>query len=178
MRLFIGLVLPKEIKDELFAVQKNIPNNLAKINWVAKKRLHLTMKFLGNVDRDKLKEIEDILRNIKFKPFNVNLTKFGFFPNVGNPKILWTSLFPEKKIIKLQQKIDGELLSLFKSDQKFNPHLTLGRIKFIKKKKEFLDCLKKIRIEPKIFTIKNFYLIESKLTREGPCYSILSEFNT
>ena len=178
MRLFIGLVLPKEIKDELFTVQKNIPNNLAKINWIAKKRLHLTMKFLGNVDRNKLKEIEDTLRNIKFKPFKINLAKFGFFPNIENIRIPWVGLFPEKEIIKLQQKIDGELLPLFKSDQTFNPHLTLGRIKFIKRKKEFLDCLDKIRIEPKSFTVKNFYLIESKLTKGVHCYNTLSEFNT
>jgi len=178
MRLFIGLVLPKEIKDELFTVQKKIPNKLAKINWMAKKRLHLTMKFLGNIDRDKLKEIEDRLGNIKFKPFKVNLTKIGFFPNVENIRILWAGLSPERDIIKLQQKIDGELLSLFKSDQTFNPHLTLGRIKLIKKKKEFLDCLNKIKIESKIFTIKNFSLIESKLIGGIHCYNVLSEFNT
>jgi RNA 2',3'-cyclic 3'-phosphodiesterase len=173
MRLFVGLELPKEIKNELFKIQKSIPNNLVKVKWVAKKNLHLTLKFLGEIDKEEIEEIKNRLNKIKFKPFEVKLTKFGFFSNSGNVRVLFAELFPKKNIINLQQKIDGELLSLFKNDQKFNPNLTLGRVKAVKKKNEFLACLEKTKIKPLSFSVKEFYLIESKLTKEGPQYKPL-----
>jgi 2'-5' RNA ligase len=86
-------------------------------------------------------------------------------------------IFPKKKIIELQQKIDQELLDIFNFDQYFSPHLTLGRVKKIKKKEIFESTISEIKIKNKKFEINKFYLIESKVTKDGSKYVILNEFN-
>ncbi len=174
MRLFVAAELPQEIKNELYALQKSFSPNLAKIKWVSKKNLHLSLKFLGEVDSEDLEKIKVRLNSIKFEQFSVSLSDLETF---NNSKILWHGISPKDKVIKLQQKIDEELLDIFNSDQKFSPHITLGRVKLIKKEKEFLDSLKNVTIKPSKFEIKQFKLLESKLTKDGPIYAIIGEFN-
>ena len=179
MRLFVGIELPKEIKDELFKVQKSVPSNLAKINWVSKKNLHLTLKFLGETDVP-LERIKEGLRSARFDSFKVNLSEINSFSTKykGYMKVLWAGIFPEKEVVSLQQGVDSALLSIFNGDQKFSPHITLGRVKILKKKKEFSELLKKTTIRKLEFEIKNFKLFESKLTKDGSKYSILETFKS
>ncbi len=177
MRLFVGSILPEEIRAELFNFQKKVSSKYAKIKWISKKNLHLTLKYLGEVDKKKLEIIYERLEKIKFDPFELSLGKLNFFERNGHMKVLWVEITPKEKVIKLQQRIDEELLSNFKSDQSFSPHLTLGRIKTIKHEDKFSKVLKEAKIVKKIFSIDNFYLIESKLTKDGPVYNVLKEFN-
>ena len=117
------------------------------------------------------------LKSIKFDSFEVRLGNLSFFTKYGEANIIWSGITPKKEIIKLQQKIDQELLSIFKSDQGFNPHLNLGRVKKIKKKEKFVKLFKEIHMINKKFKIDNFYLIESRLTKDGSNYKILNKFN-
>ena len=176
MRLFIGIILPKEIRDEIYEVMSLFSRNVAKIKWIAKKNLHLTLKFIGEVDDKEFLAIEKLLENLNFKSFEVNLNEFGVFPNLMNPKVFWINLFPEKKVIELQQKVDSELLGFISKDQIFVPHITLGRIKLVKKKNELVEEIKETKIEKKRFKINHFCLIESKLSKDGPKYKILKTF--
>jgi 2'-5' RNA ligase len=176
MRCFIGIDVPKSIKDNLFGLRKTVPGNIAKINWVSKKNFHITLKFLGEIDEDKADDIMKRLNNIKFKPFCLRLNSLGFFLFAGKPRIIRLNFMEEEGIIKLQRRIDEELLNISPKDQKFSPHLTLGRIKFIKKKKEFLEKIKQFEITNEKFEVNNFKLIQSKLTKDGPKYYVLKEF--
>ncbi len=174
MRVFIAVDLPKEVKDELYGIQKLIFPSLAKIKWVPKKNLHLTLKFLGEVaDVD---EIDKKLSEINFKPFEASLGKFGIFKNKKEIRVLWVDLEPHKNIIDLQQEIDSELLSLFGKYQKFSPHLTLGRIKSIKKEKEFLKSIEEIKVNPIKFKINEFQLVQSILSKDGSKFKVLKEY--
>ena len=69
MRLFVGIGLPKNIKDYLFELQRNIGSQYAKIKWVEKKNLHLTLKFLGEVHDDKFQELKDRFKDIRYNNF-------------------------------------------------------------------------------------------------------------
>lgn len=176
MRLFVGVDFPKGVKDELSLIQKQINSNLAKIKWVAKKNLHLTLKFLGEVELEKLEQIKTKLKNINFTPFEVRLSKLNLFPDWNNPKTIWVGLLPEENVSDLQKKIDAELLSFFKFDQRFIPHLTLGRVKFVKRRNLFLNELKNVSVNDKKFELNNFKLIKSTLNKDGPVYEILESF--
>ena len=66
MRLFIAIELPDEVKDYLFTIKNNFSMGLAKVNWTAKKNLHLSLKFLGKVDDKLLNTIIGALNEIKF----------------------------------------------------------------------------------------------------------------
>ncbi|MEK6835504.1 MAG: RNA 2',3'-cyclic phosphodiesterase [Nanoarchaeota archaeon] len=177
MRLFIGIFLPEEILDYLYQVQTKLKQNLpAKITWVHKKILHFNLKFIGEVYENKINEIKERLNKIKFKSFRIKLDKIGVFPNENYIRIIWVGLKPAGKIIELQQKIDSELLDLFPKDQRFSPHMTLGRVKFIKDKEQFKKNLK-LEIAEKEFEVNEFCLVKSELSKDGSKYEILETYN-
>ncbi|MCD4759367.1 RNA 2',3'-cyclic phosphodiesterase [archaeon] len=177
MRLFIAVELPKEVKEELYRIQKLIKPSLAKIKWVPKKNLHLTLKFIGETEVS-VEEISERLSKIKFDSMKVGLDNFGVFSKGNETKVLWVDIKPGGEVIELQQKVDSELFSLFKKDQKFKLHLTLGRVKFVKKKEEFLKVLKEIEVKHIEFEINEFKLMESKLSKDGSKYIVLKEYKT
>src|SRR3989344_753116 len=178
MKLFIGIDLPEEIKNYLYEIQNKIKNNkLAKINWVFKKNLHLTLKFLGEMEENKLSLLKERLSNIKNQKFNLTLLPMGIFPDVNNPRIMWVGIKKEEKLFELQRKIDDSTIDLSNESMSFAAHLTLGRIKLIKNKKEFLKQFEEIKIEDLNFKIKKFALFKSKTMREGPRYEILEEYS-
>jgi RNA 2',3'-cyclic 3'-phosphodiesterase len=178
MRLFVAIELPKEVKDELFRIQKLIPSKFAKIKWVSKKNLHLTLKFIGETD---VETISKKLKEIKFESFKLNLSKFemcsrGKYTKKSYVARLWVNIKPLQNIIKLQQNVDSVLLGVVKGDQKFSPHLTLGRVKLVKKKEALVKVLKEISVNPLEFEINEFKLMQSKLTKDGPIYSVVERF--
>ena len=176
MRLFIGIFLPEEILDYLYEVENKLKKNLpAKINWVTKKNLHISLKFIGETSENNLGLIKEKLNKIKFKLFKTKLGQIGVFPNENHVSVIWVGIKPAGKAIELQQKIDSELLGLFPKDQRFSAHLTLARVKFIKNKDEFKKNIK-IEINEKEFEVNEFCLVKSELSKDGPKYEILERF--
>ena len=171
MRLFIAVDLPESIKEELRNLQKEF-KGLGKFYFV--KDFHLTLKFLGEVDEDKVKEIKDRLKNIKLDGFNLILEGLGSFPNENYVKVLWVGC-PNNEIIELHNKIDEHLKDLFPLDYRFKGHITLARAKFIGNKDKLKEKLKTKYCNS--FKVDKFKLIKSELTREGAVYSVLEEFS-
>lgn len=176
MRAFISVEMNKEIKDYLYGLQLRLRKELkdSKINWVAKKNLHCTMKFLGEISKEQLEEVERRLEQIDFVPFEVHLGKIGAFPSEDYIRVIFAGLQPEKKVIALQQKIDMELLDLFSKEQAFHGHVTLARVKFVPDKKKMREILRQ-KIEPKIMSVEGFSIMMSRLKKEGPRYSVVWE---
>lgn len=169
MRCFIAINLPDEIKNKIVEVAKGLPNK--GIKKVERQNLHLTLKFLGEIDEKKVLEIKEVLENINFNRFEVSLKNFGFFPDRNFIKVVWIGIEKGKeKIIELQKQIDSELEKIgFKKEKNFEPHLTIARVKFLENKKEFLDIFNKLKFEDN-FSVSNFDLMRSFLRREGPVY--------
>ncbi|MBT4396790.1 RNA 2',3'-cyclic phosphodiesterase [archaeon] len=167
MRTFIAIDLPKEVKDYLFKLPKKIKG--AKVKWTSKKNLHITMQFLGELPEETVDKIKEVIKTIKFKPFKVKLSQIGFFPNEKAPKIIWLGVEPREEVYQLAQTIDAELLA-FTKEQRFETHITLGRMKGIKKKDDFYKSIKELEIESIEFEINSFTLYKSVLKREGPQY--------
>lgn len=176
MRLFIAIDLTDRVKDYLYDLQKGFNKDNAKITWVHKKNLHLTLKFLGEVSEERLGELKGLLSGIRFNAFNVFLNGFGAFPSLDDPRVLWVGLKPEGELIKIARLVDEETLLFSKSDVQFKTHLTIGRVKFIKFKREFLESLKKVKVENLNFKINSFGLYKSTLTSQGPVYERLEEY--
>lgn len=177
MRLFIGIDLPDEVKEEVSKIIRGIGSKNAKIKYVAKKNLHLTLKFLLNVDPKYLSEIIKRLEVIDIDEFKLRLGKISFFKRNEEISSIYLVIEPQDKLTRLQQRIDESLLDIFPKDQKFSPHLTLGRIKLLKKRDEFIKNIEKIIVKKVEFKVKSFILFESKLTKDGPKYKTLRVFN-
>ena len=178
MRLFIAIEIPKEIKLYLVKIQEYIGNDMAKVKWVNKEQMHLTLKFLGEVQPNILEDIKEELKKIKFRPFTVYLNSIGVFPGENYIRVVWVGLKPEDKIIGLQREVDGNLKKVFKKEKDYNPHLTLGRVKFVYYKNKFLSKLKETTVENKKFDVNNFKLIKSTLTEKGPVYEEVEIFDS
>lgn len=176
MRLFIAIDIPDNIKEYITKIQGKIETTSNKIRFVDKNNIHLTLKFLGEVEPYKTEEIKAILKKISFKPFYVCMDKIGVFPSESYIRVIWVSLKPENDILELQKNIDDNLKKLFKKEKDFKAHLTLARVKFIDDKNNFIGKLKKINIEEKRFGVENFKLVKSTLTREGPVYEDLEVY--
>ncbi len=175
MRLFLAIFLPKEILDYLYDIQNKFKKDLpAKINWVSKKNLHFSLKFLGSVDEKNIKSIKEKLNKIQFWSFKISLDKIGVFPDENFIRVIWIGL-KSKELNDLQKLIDYELLDIFSKEQEFIAHLTLGRVKNIQDKEKFKKNLQ-IEIEEKEFEINEFCLVKSELHKEGPKYEILERF--
>ncbi len=175
MRIFLAVDLPLEIKDYLFELECKIKNfNLGKVNWVFKKNLHLTLKFLGEVSEDKVENLKNKLKDIKFKKFKLKLTEMSFYPNGFKPNVIWVGVEPQKEFIKLQELVDAESVEI--GDLKLGAHITLGRIKSLKDKKLFLDKVSRIKIEKLEFEVNKFDLFNSKMASFGPTYRLLESY--
>lgn len=174
MRLFISIDF-NGLKNYFAELQNQLPKN-ARLSLV--KSFHLTLKFLGEVQPNKLDEITDLLKTIKFESFGVFLDSIGIFPTENYIRVVWFGLSPEDKILELQHKIDESLKKLFKKEKDFKAHITLARVKYPEDKKSFVDDIKKIKVENKKLEIKNFRLVKSTLTPQGPVYEDLKIFNS
>ncbi|MBW2973359.1 RNA 2',3'-cyclic phosphodiesterase [Candidatus Woesearchaeota archaeon] len=173
MRLFIAFDVSEEVKDYLSGLQKQIPED-SKVNLV--KEFHQTMKFLGDVDENKVDKIKALLSNVDFTKFTAKTAELGVFPDEKMVRVVWIGLEPKDIIIGLQQEIESALMDLFPKDKRFHPHLTLARVKFVKDKKNFMEKLKKISVKEIEFPVNSFKLIKSTLTREGAVYEDVAEF--
>lgn len=176
MRLFIAIDLPKEVKDYMYDLQKKLNSNFAKVKWVSKKHFHLTLQFLGEVDEDKIPQIVERLERIKSRPLKVKLSKIGFFPSEEDIRVVWLGIEPEAEIDKLANEVDGELLDMFSEEHRFKCHLTLGRVKAIKKQEEFLKKLNSVEIEPKEFEFSWLKLYKSVKVGSTHEYEYVKEF--
>lgn len=172
MRVFVAIELPDRIKKKLKDIQKEF-HNLGKITFV--NDFHLTLKFLGEISPLMIERIKERLGKIEFKEFELHLSKLGVFPDREYITILWMGLKPTKNLKKLQHGIESKLLDLFSIDRNFKGHITIGRVKSINDRISFLEKLETINIEGS-FTVKNFYLIKSDLTSEGPKYEVIGKY--
>lgn len=173
-RLFIAIDLPEEIKKYLFELQNNIKSNNAKIKFVHKKNLHLTLKFLGNIEN--IEKIKEKLSEIKSRKFSLSISNLSEFPNIKSPRVIWLGIEKEEKLFELQRKIDEITLESSNQPVEYTSHLTIGRIKSIKNKLEFSKLLEKIQIQKLNFKVEKFSLYKSTLTKEGPRYAILESY--
>ena len=173
MRLFIAIDF-NELSEYFSALQKLLTKN-ARLSLT--KDFHLTLKFLGEVQPDNIEAIANNLRNIKFRQFSVFLDSIGIFPTENYIRVVWIGLKPEEKVLELQKDIDESLKKLFKKEKDFKAHITLARVKYPENKKQFLEQLKKIKIENKKIEIKDFRLVKSTLNLKGPVYEDLGIFN-
>ena len=170
-RVFISIELPENIKKEIQKIQEKLPEFHGKKTEF--ENLHLTLKFLGEIDDEKIEEVRKRLNKVEFKKLECGIDEIGVF-NEKFIKIVWIHL---NGCEELQKKIDEFLFGLFGKEKRFMSHITIARIKSVKDKKKFLGELKKIKLKEIKFVVDKFRLMESVLMPEGPKYKTIEEYN-
>lgn len=177
MRTFIAIEIPKNQRKIIWELiieekKRNLP-----IKWVEFENLHITLKFLGEIDDKKKCEIIPVITDIakKYKPITVSLKGIGCFPGSRNPRVLWVGVNQgNSELIEIANEIDNTLVryGFKKEEKKFHPHLTFGRIKTFCKVEDILN--RTVKTEP--FMVDSLVLFKSTLKPEGPIYEALQKF--
>jgi RNA 2',3'-cyclic 3'-phosphodiesterase len=179
-RTFIAIKITPD--DEFVGAFQILKSQLAKekINWVDIENLHLTLKFLGNVTEEILEFVKSELKTIQpVHPFKFQIDGIHLLKDIHTPRIIYSKIEAGQELLDLANKIDNCLdkLDLFKREKKFLPHLTLGRVKFIKGKENLELVLHDLRnIYFQQVECSEFHLYESILTPSGPIYRIIETY--
>ena len=174
-RSFVAIKVPGNIADELENFLAEL-RPLANIRWVRREQFHITLKFLGEIERETLESVKSALEPMKnFEPFTIELSYIGAFPNLNSPRVIW--LAGDKgasELGQLARKVNDVLhdeAEIERDDKKFKAHLTLARLKNSYLPEELVR---------KLGTVKNFswqcselVLMRSFLKPSGPVYTQL-----
>lgn len=185
MRTFIAIELPKEIKDYLGKLEEKLKTTQADVKWVKPENIHLTLKFLGEIDDKKLEKINLILDDVarEKSPYKIQITSIGAFPKLDFLRVIWAGVdrgdAETKEIAKtLEEKI--QKIGIPKEERAFSSHITIGRTRSTKNREKLVQELKNIADcsrENLEFSVTKIILYKSTLTPQGPIYEVLKEAN-
>ena len=184
MRTFIAVDIFQAAKDGLERTVSGLREmGLGDVRWVQLQGIHLTLKFLGEID-DAM--VQPILAAAERSchgtgSFELTLSGLGCFPNSKKPRVIWAGLEGDiEALIQLQARLDQELhlsCSFKREDRPFRPHLTLARVRDIASDKDRRSVGERIDAVPLPtdirWTVSQINLIHSTLTPQGAKYRTL-----
>lgn len=181
MRAFIAIELPQDIKTDLSNIQEELKQTRADVKWVKPENIHLTLKFLGEIDQNLVKKICSILDEIAQKnaPFNLRLTNLGAYPKLKYPRVIWIGIANDQPVVKIAEEIEKETIKIGLAAElrPFSSHITLGRVRSALNRAalaEKLDYLNKTSSsENPDFGVHSLILFKSTLTPTGPIYEAI-----
>jgi 2'-5' RNA ligase len=160
-------------------IQKSLQHE--RIKWVEDYNIHITLKFFGETEEAKISEISRVLNEVAFSTsvFSLTLHNLGIFGSSYDPRIVWVGIEPyanlESPIKLIRDKL--EVIGYNPDRQNLVPHLTLGRIKFLRDKRLFQQIIDQNKnIISQEITVDRIILFESILKKEGPVYLALQTF--
>lgn len=184
VRCFIAIELPQEIKAGLSRLQAGLkPASLLPVKWVDPYSIHLTLKFLGNVNVDMTSQITEAMEEAAqgISPFHLEIKGLGVFPNLRRVQVIWVGVSGEvEKLLQLQKGIEANLARLgFAPELRaFTPHLTLARVRdqaSPEERQRLGQLIASTKFEAGYtFNVNAISLMRSQLTREGAIYSQIS----
>jgi RNA 2',3'-cyclic 3'-phosphodiesterase len=166
-RLFIAIDLSDAVREQVYRVCDGIKD----VRWTKRGQLHLTLRFIGDTDVDKIPQLVDALSKLDFSSFGLTMFETGFF----RPNIFFLSLEESAELLDLKKRIDillEEVLDMPQETRSFIPHITLSRLK----KRLSPPKLKALKqsfapIFPETFTVNKITLYASELNSNGAIHT-------
>jgi RNA 2',3'-cyclic 3'-phosphodiesterase len=175
MRTFIAIkIIPeKKLLDIVSTLRKTLEGEA--ISWVDTNNLHLTLRFLGETSDEQVSKIAHLLDNIfqNYHRFQFNLKGVGFFKSKNKPRVLFLSVENDLLLKQLAAEIEEMVVSLglSREEKLFNPHLTLGRIKFLQNKDAFYSLADELNgAEIQYVNVFEIIYYQSVLSSAGAIY--------
>lgn len=183
IRTFLAIELPKEIKDNLREVQNNLKSKGPQVKWVRSESIHLTLNFFGNIEENSIDDIFHAVNTVvpRFNPFHLEVRGVGVFPNISRPRVIWAGIEFERGTLDiLHKELNTQLSRIgFEPDKReFTPHLTLGRVKTLKEKRQLIERIERVKDHNLgSFHVDNLFLFKSDLQPTGAVYTKLKTFD-
>jgi 2'-5' RNA ligase len=184
IRSFIAIELPEAVKLNLSQLEAKLKSGRqTSVKWVAPESIHLTLKFLGNVVPESIKDIAQAMAEAAqgIPPFRLEVRDLGAFPNLKRVQVAWVGVRGEiDKLSQFQQRLDSNLsrLGFAPEGRPFTPHLTIARLRDSTSSAErqaFGQLIASTQFETGLFAVDAISLMKSQLTREGPIYSRITQ---
>ncbi len=173
MRTFIAIDVTDEVRNAAELVEEKLMRRGFRANWVKPENVHLTLFFLGEMEKDRVSEMAQHLcsRLRGFPSFSFTVKDLNFFRKGRGPRVIWLSVEKNQALQKLYEEMRSELLKhsfIKEADERYVPHITIARIKHYPDMWEKL--IKDISVEPMVVPVSGFTIYSSTLTPEGPIY--------
>jgi len=173
IRLFVGLELPEAIRNALSALEIGLPG----AHWVPEENLHLTLRFIGDVDEGEANDFHDALTGVRAPGFKLTVAGTGVFETGQRPHTLWAAVNKCEALVRLQGKVESALVraGCGREGRKFTPHITLARVRgtSMERLQPVLTALALVRAEA---PIDHFTLFSSQLGSGDPLYTPEAEY--
>lgn len=170
LRLFVGIALPPEVKLRLSLLCSGVPG----AKWVDGGNLHVTLRFIGEVDEGAASDIDAALLQIRAPRFDLALAGVGHF----GTRMLWVGVERNPALMHLYEKVESTIVRLgFEPEgRRYAPHVTLARLKYVAEPKiqAFLQEHALFRAAP--FAVDHFSLVASYLTKSGAIYEDQADY--
>ena len=179
VRLFVAVEIAEEIRKKLAAFQDTLKKSDADVGWVTPENLHITLKFIGYIDEEKIDTIITIIREsvTHIKPFDLHYVGVGAFPTNKNPRVIFADVIDSGGFLtKIHERLDNQFMSLGVEHEtrKFEAHLTVGRIKTRRNVGKLMEGLNSYNgFNFGSDHVAQVVLMKSDLSREGAVYSKL-----
>jgi 2'-5' RNA ligase len=183
VRSFIAIELPDELKLRLTQLETELKGDEPPgVKWVSPESIHLTLKFLGNIDAGRIEAVtramEESVRGIA--PFRLRASGLGVFPSLKRAQVAWVGINGEvDQLSRLQKQLESNLArrGFPPKSRAFTPHLTLARLKNYAspdERQSFGRLIASREFEAGDIEVEAINLMKSQLTRSGAIYSRLS----
>jgi len=178
LRLFIGFFTPLEVEE----VKKRVEKLKIEGRWTEEANLHITLKFLGEVERERAEQMASFLKKklSRVKPFSLSFKGLGIFERGGRPQILWAGVERKEELLSLKRAVEEACAPFgFRREEieGFKPHITLLRIKKLRRRELLKRLIQEMREkEFGAIRVEKVYLVKSTLTPDGPIYEPIEEF--
>jgi len=184
MRAFIAIELSPDLRKRLGSLEEQLKSSGADVKWVESKNIHLTLKFLGEIDNKTIEKIIKIMEDIavKEKPFYIRLFSPGAFPKINSPRVIWIGIdkgdSETKQIAKILEEETAKV-GIPQENRPFSSHITLGRVKSGLNREKLVKNLENLASKPPEdspeFLVTKITLFKSTLAPGGPIYEALKE---
>ncbi len=177
MRLFVAVDVPDALRDAIESeVVEPLRDRVPGARWTRPEGRHLTLKFLGNVDDEKVSGVAEVVRAAvaAHAPFDASFSEIGGFPNLRRPRVLWIGIGNgAEEMSSLAGDVESALepLGFEPEGRPFRGHLTLAR--FQQPQRIDIPALA-VRLDP--FTVEEVALFRSQLHPKGARYTVLQQF--
>ena len=169
LRLFAGVAIPDDLRSRLAVLQGGIDG----ARWVASENMHITLRFIGEVDEITAEEIDGALSRLTASPLNIALSGAGRFNSWNKPRAVWVGVEKTPDLMALQEKVDRAIINigLPPEGRKYMPHVTLARMKNARAQhtQNWVAANDPFLAAP--FVAREVVLYESRLGRAGAYYS-------
>lgn len=184
MRAFFAVELPPVIQARMAEAQRMFAEAGADVKWVEPHNLHVTVRFLGEIDEPQRRTVEALAARVASRtaPLPLQVSQVGAFPSLRAPRVVWVGIEEGREpLVRMSEQLEEELVRAgFQQEERaFEAHATLGRVRSARRRTELVERLTQFAwpSAPEPFVADHLTLFHSVLSPSGPTYLPLARFS-